>query len=185
MVFASRGIQVALDGRAPRVAEDAFVAPDAVLVGDVTVESGASIWFGAVLRADDAPIRVCAGANVQDNAVLHVGPGGGTLLEEDVSVGHSAVVHNCTVRRGAVIGMRSCVQDRAVVGAGALVAAGAVVPEGFVVPDGHTAGGVPARVFGPNSERSRHFVEVSAGAYRALVDRYRRTAVVLDTGVRS
>lgn len=174
------GIQIALGGARPDVAPDAFIAPTATLIGDVVVESGASIWFGAVLRADDAPIRIGANANVQDNVVIHVGEGGGALLEAEVSVGHGAVVHNCTVRRGAVVGMQSCIQDAAEVGARAMVAAGTVVPEGFVVPDEHTVAGVPARVLGPNSDRSSYFVDRSAGAYLDLTRRFRDEAALVE-----
>lgn len=176
----SRGLQIELDGIRPTVADDAFIAPNATLIGDVTVGAGASIWFGVVLRADDAPIRIGPGCNIQDNAVLHVGVGRGVFLGPNVSVGHAAVVHNCTVHEGAVIGMRSCIQDEAVIGAHALVAAGAVVTEGFEVPDHHTAVGVPARVLGPNSERSRFFVDRSAEAYRELTQRFRTTGTILE-----
>jgi carbonic anhydrase/acetyltransferase-like protein (isoleucine patch superfamily) len=172
----AHGIHVTVDGKTPFVADGAFVAPNATLVGDVTIEEGASVWFGAVLRGDDAPIRIGRGSNVQENVVIHVGPGNGTVLEEDVTVGHSAILHSCVVRRGAVVGMAACIQERAVVGEGSLVAAGAVVPEGFEVPPGSTAGGVPARIFGPLSERSRSFVELSAGMYHEAAARYRRSA---------
>jgi carbonic anhydrase/acetyltransferase-like protein (isoleucine patch superfamily) len=179
------GIRVSVDGKTPKVAASAFIAPTAVLIGDVIVEEDASIWFGAVLRGDEAPIRIGARSNVQDNVAIHVGPGRGTVVEEDVSIGHSAVVHNCVVRRGAVIGMRACIQDNAEIGERVMVAAGAVVREGFIVPDDHTVAGVPARLLGPNSERSKHFLDVSAPAYVKLSAFYRRTATVTAGGEES
>ena len=170
------GVRVTVNGKSPKVAPDAFIAPNATLVGDVTVESGASVWFGAVLRADDGPIWVGPGANVQDNVVIHVGYGRGTTLEEDVTVAHSAVLHTCHIKRGAVIGMGASVLEGAVVGEGALVAANALVTEGFEVPDGCMASGVPARVVGPNGQRARQIVAVSAQFYRDAVERYRKSA---------
>src|SRR6266550_9327948 len=122
------------EGRAPQVSSGAWVAPTATLVGDVRVEAEASIWYGAVLRADFGPILVRRGANVQDGSVLHGGPDPVTEVGEGATIGHLCVVHGCVVHAEALIGNGATVLDGAVVGPRALVAAGATVPPGMVVP---------------------------------------------------
>ena len=134
------------EGRSPTVDPGAFIAPTATLVGDVHVEVGASVWFNAVLRADFAPIIVRQGANVQDCCVLHSFPSKDTLLEEDAHIGHGAVLHGCTIRRGALIGIGAIVMDDAVVEEEAFVGAASFVRAGFVVPRRTLVTGVPARI---------------------------------------
>lgn len=138
-----------LGGKTPRITEAAFVAETAALIGDVTLEQDASVWYGAVLRADTGRITVGRGTNIQDNAVLHTGTHEDVIVGDNVTIGHSALVHGCTVGNGALIGMHATVLNRAVIGAGAVVAAGALVTEGMVVPDGMLAIGVPAKIRGP------------------------------------
>src|SRR2546426_12534962 len=135
---------VEFKGKRPQVAEGAFVAPTAVLIGDVTVEAGASIWYGVVLRGDQGPIIIRRGANVQDNCVCHVDGIHPTIVGEDVTVGHAAVLESCRIERRALIGMKAVVMNGAVIGEEALIAAGAVVGEGMEVPAHHLAAGVPA-----------------------------------------
>lgn len=164
-------------GKAPRVHPSAFVAPTAVLVGDVEVGEEASIWYGAVLRADLAPIRIGARTSIQDNAVIHTvsQSAEGCVVGADVTVGHAAVLHNCRVEDGALVGMNATVLNFAVVGAGALVAAGSVVTERTVIPPRALAAGVPAKVRGQLDEAgvqglaraAQQYVEL-ARAYRAL-----------------
>src|SRR5260370_39299430 len=125
-----------LGGKRPNVHPDAYSAPTAVLIGDVVVEAGASVWFGAVLRGDEAQIRVGQGANVQDNAVLHCAENLPTVLEPNASVGHSAQLEGCVVERGAVVGMRATMPQRSRLGAGSILAARAVLPEGQDRPHG-------------------------------------------------
>jgi carbonic anhydrase/acetyltransferase-like protein (isoleucine patch superfamily) len=120
-------LEIEFAGRRPVVDPGAFVAPTAVLVGDVTVAAGASVWYGAVLRADFGPIVVGAGSNVQDNCVLHAAEGLPTVLEDEVTVGHLATMEGCVIERGALIGMGAVVLQRARVGTGSVVAAGSVV----------------------------------------------------------
>jgi len=128
-----------LDGARPRFGARVFVAANAVVVGDVAVGDDASIWYHVVVRGDIHWIRIGARTNLQDGVIVHVENGVyPTLLEDDVSVGHGAILHGCTIRRGALIG--------AEVGEGALVAAGAVVREGFSVPPRTLAAGIPATV---------------------------------------
>lgn len=138
-----------INDKTPRTDGAAFVAETATLIGDVTLGKEASVWYGAVLRADSGRITVGDGTNIQDNAVLHTGTREDVTVGDNVTIGHSALVHGCTVGDGALIGMHATVLNRAVVGAGAVVAAGALVPEGMVVPDGMLAVGVPARIRGP------------------------------------
>ncbi len=161
----------------PRVAEDVFLAPTAVLVGDVTVEAGASIWFGAVLRGDFGPIVVGAGANIQDNAVIHVGVDWPTTIGANVTVGHCAVLEGCTIGDGAIIGMNATVLPRAVIGSEAVVAAGSVVAEGMQVPARTLAAGAPARIKKELAGSSLEWVRMAAGDYREKAREYRAMGV--------
>ena len=163
---------IELDGVAPRIADDAFIAETAVLIGDVVVEAAASVWFGAVLRGDNSQIRVGAGSCVQDNCVIHCAKDLPTLIGENVTVGHMAMLEGCVIGDGALIGMGAIVLQRAKVGPGSLVAAGAVVGEGVDVPAGMLAAGVPARVKKPLAGASQHWVETAAKEYQAKRLRY-------------
>ncbi|MXX54823.1 MAG: gamma carbonic anhydrase family protein, partial [Gemmatimonadetes bacterium] len=129
-------VVVSFEGRRPRIAGSAFLAPTAVVIGDVEIGADASVWFGAVLRGDppEHGIRVGARANVQDNAVIHTSDQGPTVIEEEVTVGHGAIMESCRIGRRAVVGMGAVVLQRAEVGEGCVVAAGAVVKEGARVP---------------------------------------------------
>ena len=161
------------EGHRPRVHPDAFIAPTATLVGDVTVEARASVWYGAVLRADFAAIVVRAGANVQDGAVVHTTPGGPAEIGPGVTVAHACVVHAAVLEEECLVGNGAVVLDGARVGARSLVAAGAVVPAGMVVPPGVLVAGVPAEVKrslgGTAAER---WVRVNPEAYQALARRH-------------
>ena len=135
-------------GRFPKVSPTAFLAPTAVLVGDVTVGPEASIWFGAVLRGDDPEHGIVVGArsSVQDNAVVHVGRWGPTLIGPDVTVGHGAMFESCVIGRGSLVGMNAVILQEAVVGEECLLAAGTVILEKAVIPDRSVVAGVPGRV---------------------------------------
>ena len=133
----------AFEGREPDVSPAAWIAPTATLVGDVRVEAEASIWYGAVLRADFGPILVRRGANIQDGSVLHGGDDPVTEVGEGATVGHLCVVHGAVIGAEALVGNGATVLDGASVGRRALVAAGATVPPGMVVPDGMLAVGNP------------------------------------------
>src|SRR5262245_41667675 len=165
------------EGKRPQVAEDVFLAPTAVLIGDVVVEAGASIWFGAVLRGDFGRIVVGAGANVQDSAVVHVGEEWPTLIGANVTVGHGAVLEGCTIGDGALIGMNATILPRAVVGAEAVVAAGSVITEGMQVPAHMLAAGVPAQIKKQLSGRSREWVRIAAADYRQKAREYRAQGI--------
>jgi carbonic anhydrase/acetyltransferase-like protein (isoleucine patch superfamily) len=160
-------------GSTPTLGERVFVAPNAVMVGDVTVGDDVSLWFSVVVRGDIHWIRIGDRCNLQDGVIVHVEkdlcP---TVLEDEVSVGHGAVLHGCTVRRGALIGAAAVVLNDAEIGAGSLVAAGAVVREGFVVPPGTLAAGVPAVVKRRLTEPEAARVARTASNYVDYKDRY-------------
>ena len=168
----------ALEDKQPVLAEDTFVAPTAVLVGDVQLAEQTGIWYGAVLRADTAAIRVGRGSNVQDNAVLHTEPGQDVVLGENVSVGHSAVVHACTVGDGTLIGMHATLLSGCRVGKGCVIAAGALVPGGMEIPDRMLAVGVPARIKGPVGEKQAQASLANAAHYRKMAARHRAARAV-------
>ena len=162
----------ALGDSEPWIAEDAFVAPTATLIGAVELGPEASVWFGAVLRGDLERIVVGAGSCVQDNAVIHAAAGLPTLIGDNVTVGHAAMLEGCVVEDGALISMGAIVLQRARVGAGALIAAGSVVREGQEIPSGVVAAGVPAVVKKQVDGSSRRWLETAAAEYRELRRRY-------------
>jgi carbonic anhydrase/acetyltransferase-like protein (isoleucine patch superfamily) len=162
----------AFEGRAPQVSPEAWIAPTATLVGDVTVEPEASIWYGAVLRADFGPIIVRRGANIQDGSILHGGEDPVTEVGEGATIGHLCVVHGCVIGPEALVGNGATVLDAVVIGSRSLIAAGATVPPGMVVPDGMIAVGVPARVAGEVKGRAREWVDTNPEVYRALARRH-------------
>lgn len=160
------------EGNSPTVHPDAWVAPTATLIGRVTVEAGASIWYGAVLRADFGQIIVREGANVQDNSVVHVNEGV-CEVGKNATVGHMCLVHDCTIGEQALIGNGSTVLDQAVVGARATVAAGAVVTPNMVIPEDVLAIGTPAKKHVPLTDTARFFVDHNAEIYQAIAKRHR------------
>ena len=132
-------------GKTPQVAENAFVAENAVLIGDVSVGEESSVWYGAVLRGDNAPISIGRGTSIQDNVTLHCEPGRPMRIGTNVTVGHNAIVHCTAVGDNTLVGMGARLLDGAVIGANCIIGAGAVVKENAVVPDGTMMVGVPAR----------------------------------------
>ena len=155
-------------GTSPVVDASAFIAPTAVLIGDVTVEAEASIWYNAVLRGDAAPIVVRAGANVQDGSVVHARPGGHCEIGPGATIGHLCVVHGATIGEEALIGNGTTVLDDAVVGRRTLVAAGSLVTSGTELPDEVVALGSPAKVRGPLSGATEEWVRSNPSGYRHL-----------------
>lgn len=164
----------AFEDKSPRVHPTAFIAPTACLVGDVTVEEGASVWYGAVLRGDFNPIVVRRGANVQDNAVIHVTPAGGVEVGAGATVGHLCVIHAATLGEECLVGNSTTILDGARIGARAMVAAGSLVTPGTEIPAGMLAMGAPCRVKGPlEGTPAQRWVEVNPGGYQALAQRHR------------
>ncbi|WP_366924463.1 gamma carbonic anhydrase family protein [Metallumcola ferriviriculae] len=168
---------IEFNGKKPKVAKGAFVAPNATLIGDVTVEEGASIWFGAQLRGDFGGIIIGANSSIQDNAVVHVLPKGQTVVEENVTVAHGAVLHNCVVREGSIIGMNVVILDNAEVGEQAMIAAGSVVATGSKIPDRYLAAGAPAKPKKELSGESLWWVEASAKTYVDLANDYLKQGI--------
>lgn len=152
------------NGTAPSIDNSVWLAPNATVVGDVTLGASSTVWFSSVVRGDVAPITIGKRVNIQDGAVIHGTYGkSATLLEDDVSIGHNAIVHGAHVKMGALVGMGAVVMDHAVVGAHAVVAAGAVVLAGSVVGDGELWAGVPAKSRGQvNDELRTHLASTSA-----------------------
>jgi carbonic anhydrase/acetyltransferase-like protein (isoleucine patch superfamily) len=159
--------------KTPRIHESAFVAEGALIIGDVVIGADASVWFGSVVRGDVHFIRIGARTNVQDLTVMHVNYGRcPTILEDDVTVGHRAILHGCHVKRGSLIGMGAVLLDEVVVEERSLVAAGSVVSPGTVVPAGKLARGVPARVVRDLTREEILSIERSAESYRDLKNEY-------------
>jgi len=165
-------------GAAPVVADSAWVAPGATLVGAVELEEESSVWYGAVLRAEKARIRIGRGSNLQDGVIVHVDEGFDAILGEGVSVGHNAVLHGCTLESDVLVGMNATVLNGAVIGSGSLVAAGAVVLEGTVVPPGSLVAGVPAKVRRELSEQERDGIRGNAASYLELSALHRGATAV-------
>src|SRR4030088_3548698 len=163
-----------LGGRRPRVHPDAYVAPTAVLIGDVELGPGASVWFGVVLRGDEARISIGAGSNVQDNVVIHCSRELPTVIGENVTIGHMACLEGCTVEDRALVGTGAIMLQRSRLGAGAMLAAGALLQEGGEVPPGHRAAGFPATVRKPISGSAAAWMDGPAEHYRENALRYRQ-----------
>jgi carbonic anhydrase/acetyltransferase-like protein (isoleucine patch superfamily) len=151
----------------------AWVAPGAVLVGDVTIARDASIWYGCVLRGDLLPIRVGQATNIQDLTLVHVDHDLPTIIGDRVTIGHHCVVHGCVVEDEALIGMGAVLLNGCRIGRGALVAAGAVVREEFEVPAGMVAAGVPAKLRGPVDDELRKRMKRGVGDYLVCASGYR------------
>lgn len=165
----------AIEGRTPVVAADAWVAPNAVVVGDVRLGARASVWFGAVLRGDVERLTIGAGTNIQDNAVLHADPGKPLVLGERVTVGHLVMLHGCLVGDEALIGIGAVVLNGARIGARSLVGAGALVTEGKEFPEGSLILGSPAKLVRALTADELARLPESADRYAGRADLYRRT----------
>ncbi len=160
-------------GKTPDVSDSAFTAPTASLIGEVVLGPFASVFYGAVVRADTAAIRIGEGTNLQDNVVVHADPGYPAHIGDRVSVGHAAVVHGCTIEDDCLIGMGATVLNGAVIGSGSLVAAGAVVLEGTVVPPRSLVAGVPGKVRRQLDDAEVDAVKANADRYRSLAQEHR------------
>ena len=149
-----------------------FVAPTATVIGDVALGVDTGIWFGAVLRGDRARIEVGAGSNIQDNAVVHTSRGFPARIGREVSVGHGAILHGCTIGDRVLVGMGAIVMNGAVVGEDTIIAAGAVVTEGTAIPPGSVVMGVPAKVMKPASPDQKEGIRKNAESYIRLAKSY-------------
>ena len=161
------------DGIEPAIDPTAWLAPNATVVGDAHIGPRASIFYGAVVRADMAAVHLGAGSNLQDNVVVHTDTGLPAIIGAGVTVGHAAVVHGCVIEDRCLIGMNATVLNGAVIGSGSLVAAGAVVREGAMVPPGSLVAGVPDRVLRPLTADEQDRVIAGSGIYINLAVRHR------------
>ncbi|MBK8157686.1 MAG: gamma carbonic anhydrase family protein [Rhodospirillaceae bacterium] len=168
------------EGVLPRIAADAFIAPTAVVIGAVEIGPEASIWFGCVLRGDSNSISVGARTNIQDGTIIHVNheregaAGTKTVIGSDVTVGHMALLHACTIEDGAFIGMKACIMDGVVVEGGGMVAAGALVTPGKRVRKGELWAGSPAKLMRPLSDKEMAYFAYSAKHYCDVAASYRK-----------
>lgn len=163
-----------LDGAAPEAdRDDSWVAPTAVLIGRVRLETDASVWWGAVLRGDNEPITVGRGSNVQDGCVLHTDPGLPLTIGAHVTVGHLAMLHGCTIGEGSLVGIGAAVLNGAVVGRNCLIAAKALVGEGKRIPDNSLVMGVPGKVVGEVRPEQAERMRAGAATYVERWKRYR------------
>lgn len=174
---------IEFEGYRPQISPRAFVAPTAVLIGNVVVHDDASVWYGAVLRADHGQNGIVIGArsSIQDNVVIHVSHDHGTTIGEDVTVGHGAILEGCTVEDGALVGMNSVVLDGVILGRRSLLAASSSVLQNTAIPAETLAAGVPAKVKKSISGSSREWVDTAAAYYVELGERYRRQGLNSET----
>lgn len=165
----------AFDGKVPKVHESVFLAAGARIIGDVELAENVSVWFNTVIRGDVERIRIGRNTNIQDNATIHVTNfSNPTWVGENVTIGHGAILHGCTVKDHSLIGMNSVVLDRAVIGEESLVAAGSVVLGGTIVPPRMLVAGIPAKVVRPLKEKEiEEVVRSGASNYMMYVQHYR------------
>lgn len=160
------------DRAEPFIDSGAWIAPGVTLIGAVTIESGVSVWYGAVLRADQEQIDIGHDTNIQDGTIMHADPGRPLRIGNRVSVGHGAILHGCTVGDDVLIGMGATVLNGATIGAGSLVAAGALVLEGVAIPPRSLVAGVPGRVRRPITDEELADIVKNGQAYLHLSSRY-------------
>ena len=163
----------ALDGIAPKLHPDTWVAPDANLIGRIVLELGASVWFGATLRGDNEEIRVGENSNIQENSVLHTDMGYPLTIGASCTIGHKAMLHGCTIGEGSLIGMGATVLNGAKIGKGCLIGAGALITEGKEIPDGSLVMGAPGKVVRVLDAEAQAKLLKSAAGYRANMKRFR------------
>ena len=155
------------------VASSVFIAPGAIVVGDVTIGDDSTVWFSAVIRGDVDKIMIGTRSNIQDGCIIHTDPGIHCTIGDSVTIGHGAVIHGATIESGCLIGMRATIMNHAVIGAGSVVGAGALVPEGRKIPPHSLAVGAPARVIREISESDRQLIVQGADHYVEAGKAYR------------
>lgn len=159
----------------PQISADAFIAPTATIIGDVTIEPGASVWYGTVVRGDLAPITIGADTNIQDNCTIHTDMNKPAIIGRHVTIGHNAVVHGCTLEERCLIGMNAVVLSGAVVKAGSVIAAGALIKEGRTVGPFQLLAGMPAMVKKEFTEQILEILELAVDEYLALAAEHRNS----------
>lgn len=159
----------------PQIAREAFIAPTATIIGDVTIEPGANIWYGTVIRGDLAPITIGADTNVQDNCTIHTDIDKPAIIGRDVTIGHNAVVHGCTLEQCVLVGMNAVVLSGAVVKTGCIIAAGALIKEGQTVGPRQLLTGMPATVKKEFTDDIFELLQLPVHEYLELADDHRRS----------
>lgn len=167
----------------PRLGARAFVAPDAVLVGDVTLGDDASVFFQSVLRADINAIRVGTRTNIQDHCTVHLASDIPTIIGDDVNVGHRCILHACTVGNRVLVGMGAIIMDNAVIGDDSIVGAGTLVPKGKSFPPGSLIVGSPARLVRPLTEEEKASIPKLAAKYVGVKDEYLSQLRIANCGI--
>jgi carbonic anhydrase/acetyltransferase-like protein (isoleucine patch superfamily) len=168
---------ITVDGHTPIVDDAAWIAPGAVVAGRVTIGAESAVWYTTVVRADMETVTVGTGTNLQDGTVVHADPGFPAVIGDDVTVGHRAVVHGCTVEDECLVGMGAVIMNGAVVGRGSLIAAGAVISQGTEIPPGSLVAGVPAKVRREVTEDETAMIRASGAGYRHLLGVHRAAAI--------
>jgi carbonic anhydrase/acetyltransferase-like protein (isoleucine patch superfamily) len=165
-----------LDGHEPQVADgdEAWIAPDAAVIGRVTLGTGTGVWFGAVIRGDNEPIDIGAGTNIQEMTMIHTDPGYPVTIGEGCTIGHRAIIHGCTIGDNSLVGMGAIILNGARIGRNCLVGAGALVTEGKEFPDGSLIVGSPAKVVRQLDEGAIEGLRLSARGYVANARRFRK-----------
>ena len=163
----------ALGAHQPQLHADTWVAPDANLVGQVVLEAGASVWFGSTIRADHEEIRICEGANVQENVVMHIDAGFPLTVGKNCTIGHKVMLHGCTIGENSLIGMGATVLNGAKIGKNCLIGAGALITENKVIPDNSLVMGAPGKVVREVSEAQAKNLTLSALHYQENMRRFR------------
>ncbi|MDP5216211.1 gamma carbonic anhydrase family protein [Ruegeria sp. 2205SS24-7] len=163
----------ALDGHAPDIHEDTWIAPGTHLIGKVVLEEGASVWFGCTIRADHEEIRVGAGSNVQENVVMHIDPGFPLSIGRNCTIGHKAMLHGCTIGDNSLIGMGATVLNGAKIGKNCLIGAGALITENKEIPDNSLVMGAPGKVVRELDEAAAQKLTLSAMVYQKNMRRFR------------
>lgn len=156
----------------PVIDDSVFIAPGARIIGDVTIGAESSIWFNTVLRGDEAPIRIGKRVNIQDNCIGHMYEHAPLVLEDDVSIGHQVILHGCTIRKGALVGMGAIILDDVEIGEEAFVAAGSLVPPGKKIPPRTMVMGSPAKVVRELTEKDLELVRSTTEVYAAKAKKY-------------
>lgn len=171
-------------GKRPKIAPTAFIAPTAVIIGDVEIGEEASVWFGVVIRGDHGSIRIGARSNIQDNSVIHVGElVGETIIHEDVTIGHAAMMEDCIIESGSLIGMNAVVLNGARIGSGTIVAAGSVVGIGAEIPSGVLVAGAPAKVKKTLDADAAQDIKENVAGYVELARSYLEQGIGLATSL--
>jgi len=169
----------ALGHKRPTLSRHYFIAPEAVVIGDVIIGEEVSIWFNAVIRGDNDTVTIGAGSNVQDGSVLHVDDGVPLMIGERVTIGHKVMLHGCTIGNGSLIGMNAVVLNNAIIGKNCLIGANALVTEGMQIPDGSLVVGSPARVIKPVNDSALQVMQAGTQNYIDKISLYREELKVI------